>query len=48
MYYCTALDPQHFGLLNPDPQKYVECGSMNPNPKAKYQPKIAKKNLLLS
>ncbi len=31
MCYCNAMDSQHFGLLNPDPQKYVD------------QPKTAKK-----
>ena len=30
------MDPQYFGLLDPDPQKY-------PDPRGKYQPKTAKK-----
>jgi len=29
------LDPQHFGLLDPDPQKYVDL-------RAEYQPKLQK------
>ena len=31
------MDPQDFGFLDPDPEKYA-------NPRDKYQPKTAKKN----
>ena len=38
------LDPQDFGFLDPDPQKYADPRIRIQG--AKYQPKTAKKNLL--
>ena len=35
-------DPQHFGLLDPDPDSQKICGSSNPETRSKYQPKTAK------
>ena len=40
------LDPQDFGFLDPDPQKYVDLRIRIQG--AKYQPKTAVKNFLLS
>ena len=35
------MDPQHFGSLDPDPDKYAD--SRNRFQGAKYQPKLANK-----
>ena len=46
-YTCSALDPdpldpQDFGLLDPDPQKYTD-----PDPRSKISTKNCKKTFLL-